>query len=64
MSMFATQGGIVEEYQLKKEQLLTENKALQQEIAQARNLDYIRKESEKVGYVDINAKEVQYLNVE
>jgi hypothetical protein len=65
MSLFATEGSNITALQQKKEALIKENKSLQHEIAVARNLEYIKKKSENVGYVDIDMKkDVRYITVE
>jgi cell division protein FtsB len=63
MSLFATKGAELSEYESKKEQLVAENKRLEQEIASIRNVEYIKERSANAGYVDINHKEVSYLVV-
>lgn len=63
MSVFATKGDEVARLENRKAQLITENKKLNQEIADARNVDFIKQKTNQIGYVDINLKEVNYLQL-
>lgn len=63
MSIFATKGDELAQYEARKEELVSQNKKLEQEIASIRNLDYIKQKSANAGYVDIDHKEVSYLVV-
>ncbi len=63
MSIFATNGDEIAIYEVKKEKLSFENKKLQQEIAEARNLQNIKSKFSSAGYVDIENNEVGYLEV-
>lgn len=64
MSVFATKGEDIAKLEAKKAVLINENKKLTQEIAHARQYDFIKEQSENLGFVDITANDVNYLTIE
>lgn len=64
MSVYATQGHEVAKLEARKNELLSSNKALTEDIANARKLEYIKNRSQDLGYVDIKANDVQYLKID
>lgn len=63
MSQFATKGDEITMLEQKRSQLENENLILTREIAQAKNLDYIKNQASKDGFVAITSKEVNYLSL-
>lgn len=64
MSEFATRGDDIAKLEQKRVELTNENLKLNREIAEARNLDYIKKKGEEQGYVAFKLNEVKYVELE
>lgn len=64
MSLYATEGDRLAAYEARKEELLTQNKTIQQEIAALRNVENIRKHASDDAFVDINQSEVSYITID
>ena len=64
MSQFATKGVEISKLEQKRQSLTNENMQLNRQIADAKNLDYIKQRSENLGYVPLDAKEVKYLTLQ
>ena len=64
MSVYATKGDSISKLELRKKELQDQNKRLNEEIAAARNIDYIREINESDEYVSIDSKEVKFLRVD
>jgi hypothetical protein len=64
MSVYAPKGDEVAKLEQRKRELVSENKNLHEEIAEARKLEFIREKSANEGYVDINTKDVSYIVIE
>lgn len=65
MSQYATKGDEIASIEQKKAELENENLILTRQIAEAKNLDYIKKEAtaDNSNYVAITSKEVNYLTL-
>jgi hypothetical protein len=63
MSEYATGGAEVTRLERRKAELTSENLHIQREIAEARNLDYIKEKNEGQGYVALTASEVKYIKI-
>lgn len=64
MSEFATKGDDIAKLEQRRVELTNENLKLMKEIAEARNLDYIKKKGEERGYVALNIDELEYIVLE
>ena len=63
MSQFATKGDEIQKIEQRKSELENENLILSRQIAEAKNLDYIKKEASADGFVAIASNEVNYLSL-
>ena len=63
MSQFATNGDEIQKIERRKTELENENLILSRQIAEAKNLDYIKKEASSDGFVAIASNEVNYLSL-
>lgn len=64
MGEFATKGSEIAALEKRRLELINENLELSRQIAETRNLDYIRKKGEGQGYVALKSNEVRYIELE
>lgn len=63
MSEFATKGDDIAKLEQKRSDLTNENLQLERQIAEARNLDYIKSKNQDQGYVALKSSELKYVNL-
>lgn len=64
MSEYATKGDEIARLEERKEELSKENLQLKKEIAEVRNLDYIRDKAGEMGYVELKSSDVKYVKLD
>lgn len=63
-SKFSTKGEEISYLEKRKNELMLENMKIKSEIANTNNLEVIRQNAAKLGFVTLDQKEVKYLSVD